>query len=85
MLTTASDMTNMLKLDTTMGEAFAKKFYLYTRLTNKTLKPTQYWSKKWPSERVPSGLQKASTLSDGHFLDQYCVGFDVLGVCLVYG
>ena len=52
LLTTAPDKTNMLKSDTTMGEPFARKFYPYTRHTPKTSKPTQYWSKKWPSERV---------------------------------
>ena len=43
-LTTALDMTNMLKLNSTMGELYAKNFFLYTRLTNKTLKPTQNFS-----------------------------------------
>ena len=52
LLTTAPDKTNMLKSDTTMGEPFARKFYPYTRHTPKTSKPTQYWSKNWPSERV---------------------------------
>jgi hypothetical protein len=43
-LTTAPALTSTLKMSSTMGEYFFKKFYLYTRATDKTLKPTKYWS-----------------------------------------
>jgi hypothetical protein len=55
-LTTAKNFTSFLKMTSTLGEHFSKKWYLYTRLTNKTLKPTQYWSKNWPSDRVIESL-----------------------------
>ena len=41
-LTTAKNFTSTLKMISTLGENFSKKWYLYTRLTNKSLKSTQY-------------------------------------------
>jgi hypothetical protein len=55
-LSTAKNFTSILKLRSTLGEEFSKKWYFYIRLTNKTLKPTQYWSKNWPSDRAIASL-----------------------------
>ena len=55
-LTTSASLTSLLKMTSTMGEFFSKRFYLYIRNTNRTLKPTQYWSQNWPSERALASL-----------------------------
>lgn len=55
-LTTSDALTFHLKMNTNNGEAYAKKWYLFTRLSNKSLKPTQYWSSNWPSERTIASL-----------------------------
>jgi hypothetical protein len=38
-LSTAANSTSTLKMTSTLGEFFAKKFYLYTKQTNKVLRP----------------------------------------------
>ena len=55
-LSTAANLTSNLKMTSTLGEFFAKKFYLYTKQTNKVLRPTQYWSQKWPSDSILASL-----------------------------
>ena len=55
-LTTAEALTHTLKLNTSNGEDYAKTWYLFTRLSNKSIKPTQYWSKNWPSDRTIASM-----------------------------
>ena len=55
-LSTAANLTSTLKMTSTLGEFFAKKFYLYTKQTNKVLRPTQYWSQNWRSDSILASL-----------------------------
>lgn len=75
-LTTAEHLTSILKMTSTMGEYFAKKWYLYTRLTNRSLKPTQYWSQNWPSEKVMASLcQEKHLYVIPHCFDDELINF----------
>lgn len=50
--------------------------HLYTRLTNRSLKPTQYWSQNWPSEKVMASLcQEKHLYVIPHCFDDELINF----------
>ena len=53
-LTNAAKMTSMLKLISPHVELFASRWYLYTRNppSKRSLTPTPYWSRNWPSDSI---------------------------------
>ena len=55
-LTTAEALTFMLRLNASKGEVFARAWCFFIRLNSKSIKPTQHWSKNWPSDRTIASM-----------------------------